>query len=107
MLLAFGTGTSIVVVNTYYKGQHDNRPPLWVRNFVFKCLAPMVCMTSTAREAQESFKVGLFSPVLYIFPFSERGLKFDNYNGMWSLRDNFCLVCWRPSYVNLQKCRQI
>ena len=57
VLLAFGTGTSIVVVNTYFKGHHDSRPPRWVRHLVFKCLAPMVCMRSTAKEALESHKV--------------------------------------------------
>ncbi len=52
VLLAFGTGSSIVVVNLYYKGQgHDHRPPRWVRVLVFKCLAPMVCMTAIVKEA--------------------------------------------------------
>ena len=46
-----------MVVNTYFKGQHDNRPPRWVRTLVFKCLAPMVCMRSTANEALDSYKV--------------------------------------------------
>ena len=66
MLLAFGTGTSIVVVNTYFKGQHDKRPPRWVRNLVFKCLAPMVCMRSTANEALDSYKVMIIT-IVFVF----------------------------------------
>lgn len=68
VLLGMGTGTSIVVVNLYFKGYGDRRPSDWLRFVVLKCLANVVCMRRTANEALHLHEVCMASYMVIQFP---------------------------------------